>query len=251
MTYHSQRNAEQLGSVQEKIDGLVLAVDKLLYRSTLLPTPKELREPCDMYMDTYKIFQTNHSLGSPKIRSTDVAGSISFPFLTCKCPKLAESERRTPPQHSFSLFWSQHSKHLPSCPLYTSSQRTWKAGVRLRVCPGALGYFIEASLAWSNRSLSHCVLARNIVSPYSPAFELMSAFVNLVWENSFVKPDIMSHAVSIVIEALMKLLRTKQAAVSDVLPDGTTIVHVSDASSIPTLRTFLTLIAIFACNGLV
>ncbi|CAI6339630.1 unnamed protein product [Periconia digitata] len=207
----------QLLSIYEKIDDLVSTVGQVLPRShSSLPSPQELRNPCDQYMHIVRTTQEANNVADIT-RETQETKQM----LKCTCTKALRRSGRTRQTSWLSVYFAEQYDHPPPCRFSMPSQRKRIAGLRLKLCRGALGYLIEANFAWSKYSISLSLTARNIVSQSSPAFALLDVFqstVSILMGN----PQEVSSANSIIgivektNQSLLQLLQKREASVQDV-----------------------------------
>jgi hypothetical protein len=115
-------------------------------------------------------------------------------------------------------------------------------GFRIRACCAALGYFIEANLECSQRSLLPIIRYRNTVPYDHPSRNLFIALYKFLLQlTQHGSPIEMFEAgVAITIETLMTLLLVGRADVRDVFDNGNSIAHVCFRTSMLLIRCQLT-----------
>jgi hypothetical protein len=148
--------------------------------------------------------------------------------LGCNCPKRPRGARNTFPR-SFAFIFYRTSSHLPNCPFSLPVQQSTTMGARFVLSRRGVGYLVEAALTWGAESICPRIACRNIVPYFSPAFALARAFGRLVAnedDDAYVADAlVLSH------KCLANLFRNGRARPSDVLSDGSTLLHVSLALS--------------------
>jgi hypothetical protein len=218
--YNTQENRPD---VEDKLDSLMASVGLLLQRSGQRPTPRELKGPCDQYMNVWETIEKDRLS-----QSALLSHKSSLSFVKCTCVASARKKRLERKLYWISTFWTESRAHSHDCPLSISSQRLVTVGLQIHACRGALGYLVEVSLEWSHRSLCPRVLARNIVSESSPAFHLVGLFGSALLSGPRKSENELQSTCSVMMKALLKLLRDKKSRVFDVTPYGWTLAHVCD-----------------------
>jgi hypothetical protein len=223
----SQKNATQLASVEKKVDSLITTVGQLLQHARPLPTPSDLKAPCDQYMEALQIAGNMHPM---KVSSSRWDGAVKHDKTTtlrCTCIKSGRQQTKELSQRWIFISWTEFLDHSHYCPLAFRSQHSTSR--QLRACWTALGYLVEASLEWSNKSLSPRIRCRNTVPYSSPAFRVIDAFSVYIRDLRLCdgEPAVrFQPAISMVTEALLCLFRDGRASPFDTDMDGFTLVHV-------------------------
>lgn len=148
----------------------------------------------------------------------------------CSCPRHPQTSesRGYLCKPNPSIFWTRTTNHLPNCPRYRYAQRKDTIGANYTYCTTILSYSITVAMSLTRGAgglaIAPKLMLRAAVSRASPAFELLD------WGLSRMNHKLefqcsMDHA-NWILKELYTLFKNGNASPTDVLSDGTSLLHV-------------------------
>lgn len=140
---------------------------------------------------------------------------------SCSCPRYPKATETRFTTYAVSAFWTRTTQHELACPYYKHSERVDIIGAKYTDCARVLGYSIAVAMSLTHGAgglaISPQLKFRAVVSKDSPAFQLLDRGLAYGY-----RPD------GNLLGKLCKLFQDGEASPTDVLPDGTTLLHVSE-----------------------
>lgn len=158
--------------------------------------------------------------------------SKSLSSFVCRCPR-PKSKIRKIMTSGFALFWTHEPIQLPGCAFYVHRKTKNTLGTTFTVPGRGINYFVQMAWTWGAGPLSYHMNCWNIVPPSSPAFLILSElqYYFLTFHPSQANDeDYITKPLALTLQCLSRLFGMNRAGASDILYDGSTLLHVSKSA---------------------